>query len=153
MSTITLMNTEISLSAPALANYALLLADGDATKYVQVLGELYRDNGLEVPDFSRYNEDLEISSNVKSFEDDFSFMKELEEYHQHNNPQTAFTEEYYAICPIGTADMEDWFDLDESHVIFLEDTKVNDDFPVEISSTPVHSCNTFTDNKRRWSLL
>ena len=88
---------EISLSAPALANYALLLADGDATKYVQVLGELYRDNGLEVPDFSRYNEDLEISSNVKSFEDDFSFMKELEEYHQHNNPQTAFTEEYYAI--------------------------------------------------------
>ena len=144
---------KVSSSAPALANFALLLAEGNANKYVQVISELYQDNGLMVPDFSRCLEDPENFFNVESFEDDISFMAELEEYHQHKYPLTVFTEEYYALCSIGTADMEDWFDLDESHVIFLEDTEITDDIPVEIASTPMRSCNTFTDTRRRWSLL
>ena len=68
---------EVSSSAPALANFALLVADGDANKYVEVLSELYHDNGLMVPDFGRYLEDSEIPSAYRPFEEDVSFMNEL----------------------------------------------------------------------------
>ena len=43
-----------SATAPALANFALLMANGNTIKYVQILNDLYMDNGLEAPDFTRF---------------------------------------------------------------------------------------------------
>ena len=101
-------------TAPALANLALLLAQGDANKYVQVIKGLYQDNGLILPNFSGYLEQPEKEPSVEPFEDDISFMADFEEYCQTDYPQTAFTKEYHAICPIETRDIEDWFDQDSS---------------------------------------
>ena len=39
---------------PALANFALIMANNNATEYVKILKELYKDNGLQAPDFSKY---------------------------------------------------------------------------------------------------
>ena len=41
-------------TAPALANFALLMANGNPIKYVEILNDLYMDNGLEAPDFTRF---------------------------------------------------------------------------------------------------
>ena len=41
-------------TAPALANFALLMANGNPTKYADILNDLYMDNGLQAPDFTRY---------------------------------------------------------------------------------------------------
>ena len=122
-----------SSAAPALANFALLLAEGDANKYVQVISELYRDNGIAVPDFSRYHKDPEM---IDNFEDDNSFMEELEDYHQNRYSQTAFTEEYYALCSVEMRDTEDWFDLDDSDITFLDDSMAVN-IPCEDSSTSI----------------
>ena len=41
-------------AAPALANFAMIKAKGNATKYVNILNNLYKANGLQAPDFTEY---------------------------------------------------------------------------------------------------
>ena len=41
-------------AAPALANFAMIMANNNAHEYVKILIELYKDNGLLAPDFSKY---------------------------------------------------------------------------------------------------
>ena len=41
-------------TAPALANFAMIMANNNAHEYVKILKELYKDNGLQAPDFSKY---------------------------------------------------------------------------------------------------
>ena len=41
-------------TAPALANVTLLMANGSPTNYVEFLNDLYMDNGLQAPDFTRF---------------------------------------------------------------------------------------------------
>ena len=41
-------------AAPALANFAMIMANNKAHEYVKILKELYKDNGLQAPDFSKY---------------------------------------------------------------------------------------------------
>ena len=40
--------------APALANFAMIKANYNPRRYVKILKELYKDNGLQAPDFSKY---------------------------------------------------------------------------------------------------
>ena len=40
--------------APALANFAMIMANNNPREYVKILKELYKDNGLQAPDFSKY---------------------------------------------------------------------------------------------------
>ena len=153
-------------SAPALANFALLLAKGDANKYAQLIETLYQDNGLSPPHFSRYLEQPILEFMVDPFEDDISFMTELDEYQQHEYSQTAFTEEYYALCPLDTKDFEDWFDSDSSGESLLNDTSYSEDSLGEDGyDGPLHnireiehiSClstsSPMPDLRRRFSLL
>ena len=116
-------NSPLSCStARALVNFALLLAKGDANKYTQVIEDLYLDNGLKPPDFSRYLEQSKLEVTVEPFENDISFMTELERYQHNGYPQTAFNEEYYALCTHDTIEFEDWFDYDSSGESLLNDT-------------------------------
>ena len=41
-------------TVPALANFAMIMANNNAHEYVKILKELYKDNGLQAPDFSKY---------------------------------------------------------------------------------------------------
>ena len=41
-------------AAPALANFAMIMAKNNATEYVKILNDLYKDNGLQAPDFTKY---------------------------------------------------------------------------------------------------
>ena len=41
-------------AAPALANFAMIKAKGNATEYVNILNNLYQANGLQAPDFTEY---------------------------------------------------------------------------------------------------
>ena len=112
-------------AAPALANFALLMAEGSAIKYVEILNDLYVDNGLHAPDFTKYLPQSEVTY----FEEDASFMEELDEYQNTGSLTTAFTKNYYELCPQEARDFEDWFDIDEG---FVEDNSGC----VESSSTP-----------------
>ena len=123
MSVLTTLNhLDDQVTAQALVNFALLLAKGDANKYTQVIEDLYLDNGLKPPDFSRYLEQSKLEVTVEPFENDISFMTELERYQQNGYPQTAFNEEYYALCTHDTTEFEDWFDYDVSAESMLNDT-------------------------------
>ena len=114
-------------TARALVNLALLLAKGDANKYTQVIEGLYLDNGLRPPDFSRYIEQQKLEVTLEPFEDDISFMTELDGYLQNEYPQTAFTNEYYALYPHDIREFEDWFDYDSSDESLLNDTSYLDE--------------------------
>ena len=101
-------NNPLSCStARALVNYALLLAKGDANKYSQVIEDLFLDNDLSPPEFSGYLEQSKFEVTFEPFENDVSFMAELERYQQNEYPQTAFTEEYFAFCTHNTIEFED----------------------------------------------
>lgn len=107
-------STSPATAAPALANFALLMADGSALKYVEILNDLYMDNGLSVPDFSRYLPQSEQDqTDVTSCEEDISFMAELDENHNTGFVTTSFTKAHYEICHKEAGDLEDWFDIDE----------------------------------------
>ena len=41
-------------ATPALANFAMIMAKDIATEYVKILNDLYKDNGLQGPDFTSY---------------------------------------------------------------------------------------------------
>ena len=41
-------------AAPALANFAMIMAKNNAREYVKILNNLYKDNGLQAPDFTKY---------------------------------------------------------------------------------------------------
>ena len=41
-------------AAPALANFAMIKAKGNATEYVNILIKLYQANGPQAPDFTEY---------------------------------------------------------------------------------------------------
>ena len=41
-------------AAPALANFAMIMAKNNAREYVKILNNLYKDNGLQAPDFTEY---------------------------------------------------------------------------------------------------
>ena len=42
-------------AAPALANFAMIMANNNAIEYVRILNDLYKDNGLQAPDFTKYH--------------------------------------------------------------------------------------------------
>ena len=112
-----------SSAALALANFALLVAEGSSVRYVEVLNNLYMDNGLKIPDFSRYvplqPEQEELS--FTTAEEDVSSMADLDEYCNTGSQKTAFTEDYNALFSLETRNLEDWFDnecdvLDEPEI-------------------------------------
>ena len=41
-------------TAPALANFARIMAKNNATEYVRILNEMYKDHGFQAPDLSKY---------------------------------------------------------------------------------------------------
>ena len=41
--------------APALANFPVIMANDNPRVYVKILKELYKDNGLQAPDFSKFS--------------------------------------------------------------------------------------------------
>ena len=140
--------TSPASDAPAIANFALLMAKGSALKYVDILNDLYTENGLHVPDFSKYLPQSEQEqTDITCFEENGSFMAELDECQSTGLLATAFTKTYCEIYPQEARDFKDWFDINKGYGSSAYNSRC------EESSTPISSCRKSLPKDRKSKLL
>ncbi|CAL4094597.1 unnamed protein product [Meganyctiphanes norvegica] len=142
-----------AIAAPALANAALLAANGCTTTFISVVSALYMSNDLPIPDFSELKNishfQMEHKANtsccgVHNKTNDLGSSQDTVDFTGINEELKVFNSNFYTITETSPPDWEDWFDEDNHSNMSFRPPK-NGSLSSGISVNSLASASSSTD--------